>query len=121
MSFMNVRYLFLIILTIVAIVHQFTQEVFNIVLLSSYLDDVLIIPIAMGVSLLIQRFYIVKDQAFTYSIWSVIVTWLFFSVAFELVIPKYSTSYYVDRFDVLAYALGGFIFYFIINPTASEK
>jgi hypothetical protein len=104
-----------------AILNQFTQHRLPFSLFSSYLDDVLIIPIVMGISLLIQRLYVLKNNTFTYSIWSVIATWLFFSVAFEMVIPKYSTFYYADRFDVLAYALGGFIFYFIINPAATEK
>lgn len=121
MSFMNIRYIFLIILVIVAIVHQFTQEVFNTELLSSYLDDVLIVPIAMGISMVIQRFFILKNQSFSYSKWSVVCVCVFFAIAFEVIIPKFSIHYHSDKFDLLAYALGGLIFYLVINPSSSTS
>jgi hypothetical protein len=121
MSFMNIRYIILIMLILVAIVNQFTQEVFNIVLLSSYLDDVLIVPIAMGISIVIQRYFILKSQSFSYSIWSVVCVCIFFSIAFELVIPKFSIHYHADKFDLIAYALGGIIFYMVINPSSSTS
>jgi hypothetical protein len=82
----------------------------------NYLDDLLLIPLLMGTSLLLQQKLI--SPKFTYGFGYIFATWLFFSVAFELVAPIFFSSYTKDYCDILAYGFGAVFFYLFQNHPA---
>lgn len=79
-------------------------------LVNNYLNDFLIIPIVLSLSLLVLRL-IRKDSSFTISISIILYVFFFYSVFFEYYMPKISTRYTSDMVDVLLYFLGGVWFW----------
>lgn len=53
----------------------------------------------------------------------ILVAFVAFSLVFELILPKKSAMYVADVWDVVSYALGGLIFYFLQKkiPARSES
>jgi hypothetical protein len=90
-------------------------------LLFSYLDDLLVMPIVLTLTLLFQRMVTFRNPAYTYSAWHVVVAVAYFALMFELVLPRYLARYTSDPIDVLAYAVGGALFYFFINQPAARQ
>ncbi len=90
-------------------------------LLFSYLDDLLVMPIVLTLTLLFQRYVTFKDPGYTFSTWHVLVAIVYFSLIFEVVLPRYSSRYTADPLDVLAYAAGGALFYYFINQPATSR
>ena len=76
----------------------------------SYLDDLLCSPITLGFALFIQQQFTYQNKNYTLSYPMVIVFVIWYSFIFELVLPQFSAAYKADVLDVLAYALGSFIF-----------
>jgi hypothetical protein len=90
-------------------------------LLFSYLDDLLVMPIVLTLTLLFQRSVTYRNQAYVFSPWHVVVAIVYFALVFEVVLPRYSERYTADPFDVLAYTAGGFLFYTFINQPATSR
>jgi hypothetical protein len=45
---------------------------------------------------------------------------LYLSFVFELLLPYLSSSFIADKYDVLAYAIGTLLFYYLINKKLNE-
>ena len=97
--------------------HMFEGHVQVPEVLSAYLDDFLCLPILLSLILLVQRRLIVQDEAFKLPVGHIIVSILYISLLFELVLPGFSVKFIGDPFDVLAYSAGAALFYFSINKT----
>lgn len=81
----------------------------------AYLDDLLALPVILGITLQIYRWIHPLGEGFRFKKEHVIVAFLYVSVVFEGVLPWYSEVYIRDLWDILCYGLGSLIFYFKIN------
>jgi hypothetical protein len=107
------KYKILILLTFVYALHlglKFSQYPVN-EWISSYLADVLCLPILLSYILLVLR-YFKKEPLLWLNTPQIIFLFLYVSLLFEFILPKYSERYIADVYDVIAYALGAIFFYF---------
>ena len=85
----------------------------------SWLDDVLVLPLALGFALWIHRRR--RGGSWTIPMFQVIVAVVLYALVFELVLPSYLDSAVADPLDVVAYAVGGVLFQLLLNrPLAVE-
>ena len=92
-------------------------QYFNISLpkvINNYLNDFLIIPIVLYLSLCFLR-WSRNNPNFTLKISIILYICCMYSVLFEFVFPKYLPRYTKDYLDILLYFSGGFIFYILQN------
>ncbi|MBA3899460.1 MAG: magnesium citrate secondary transporter [Bacteroidetes bacterium] len=101
-------------------INQILEKGFGIFIpfIHAYLDDLLCMPVVLTLTLFILR-WIIKSPDYTFSKKQVIFALLYFSFAFEVLLPLYSEKYTADVFDVLAYGIGAVIFYKYINKEQS--
>lgn len=103
----------------------FTHQIFvlnqiNIEWLDCYLDDFVILPILLGISLIIQQNFI-TNYSFIFHLKTIVFCILYFGLAFEVIIPIFNQHYTSDWKDCVAYAIGGLYFYFFQNKPKSIK
>lgn len=85
------------------------------VLLQSYLDDILCMPIVLFIILLFYNKYLFVDINYSIPISYILISIFFFIFLFELVLPIISKNYIADIFDVIAYTIGALFFYLFMN------
>ena len=84
--------------------------------LTSYLADVLALPLLLTVALLLLRHGYFRRAAFVLPGAWVVGAWLVLSVWFEGLLPRWQPAVATaDPFDVLAYAVGGWVFWRWLN------
>lgn len=81
--------------------------------LQFYLDDVLCIPLVLTSTLFILRFFYGAQVLLAW--YHVVFAVLYFSLAFEVIFPRYMARYTADWVDALLYALGGLAYYRFLN------
>jgi hypothetical protein len=86
-----------------------------------YLDDLLAMPVVLGIALQVFRWIHPQKENFRFSKTQVAVGCLYFSFLFEFLLPKWSKIYTADIWDVLAYAIGAVAFYVFINVDSKSK
>jgi len=78
----------------------------------SYLDDLLALPVILYLTQLVLRMlYRFKD--FKLDKTMIISGFLLVSITFEFVLPNYYNCHTKDYYDILCYAFGAIIFYFL--------
>ncbi|WP_158840908.1 hypothetical protein [Polaribacter sp. L3A8] len=77
-----------------------------------YLNDFLIVPIILYISLQILK-WSKNDVNYTLSLWVILYLCLMYSILFESIFPKYLARYTKDIVDVILYFASGFIFYYL--------
>ncbi|RDV14363.1 hypothetical protein DXT99_14660 [Pontibacter diazotrophicus] len=82
--------------------------------LYAYLDDLLCLPLTLGLILTVQRVYF-QNQTIVIPVRHIVFAVAAFSVCFELLLPLYKPLYTADVLDVMAYTLGAFIFHQLMN------
>ena len=82
-------------------------------LLSSYLGDVLCMPLLLSLLLAAHRLLI--NPAGTLPVAWLVGAWLYVAVWFEGLLPLWSATAVADPLDVLAYALGTWVFHHWLN------
>ena len=90
-------------------------QYFNVALpkiINNYLNDFLIIPIVLYVSLSFLR-WSRNHKNYTLSLSIIIYLCVLYSLLFEFIFPKYLARYTKDYLDVILYFASGFIFYFL--------
>ncbi len=86
--------------------------------LTSYLADFLALPLELTLALwLLRRFYF-RNPTFVLPTSWIIGTWVVFAVWFEGILPHFSTAATADWLDVLAYGVGGLVFWHWLNRPA---
>ncbi len=80
-----------------------------------YLDDLLAIPVILGITLQVYRWIHPLKENFRFKKEHIFVAFLYVSVVFEGFLPWYSDQYVRDYWDILCYGLGAIFFYFKIN------
>ena len=83
-----------------------------------YLDDLLAIPVILTLAVAVQRQWIYRNPQYVLSKIQVIFAVLYLSIWFEGVLPVLSDKYTRDIWDILAYIIGAFVFYWFINRPA---
>lgn len=81
----------------------------------AYLDDLLAMPVVLGITLQAFRWFHPLKERFIFSKTHVIIAVFYFSLIFEVILPMKSSTYTRDWWDVLCYAIGAAAFYFWIN------
>lgn len=97
--------------------NQVLEKVFEIFIpwVHAYLDDLLALPVILGITLQIYRWIHPLGEDFRFKKEHVIVAFLYVSVVFEGILPWYSEVYIRDFWDTLCYGLGTIFFHFKIN------
>jgi len=109
----------------VFILNQFAQSIgisshFTV----SYLDDILCIPIVLLIVQFVHRK--INDVDFILPISHVVITVIFFSIIFEILLPSISTKFIGDYIDILFYSVGAIIYYYyskiqrVLTPAAAD-
>lgn len=90
------------------------QEVF-LPFLHSYLDDLLAIPVVLGITLQIFRWIHRDNRQLIFTKKQVIIGLVYFGLLFEGLLPAWSAVYVRDPLDLVCYAIGAIYFWFFIN------
>lgn len=103
--------------------NQLLEKVFGIFLpwVHEYLDDLLAMPVVLGITLQVFQWIHPKKEKFRFSKTQVAVGWIYFSFLFEFLLPKYSERYTADVWDVFAYGIGAVVFYSLINVNSGSR
>lgn len=92
---------------------QLNRRVLHVALptpLTSYLGDLLALPVLLTLALAAQRRLGPHPTTFIFPDAWLLAAWLGVSVWFEALLPRFSPHAIADPFDVLAYALGTLAF-----------
>ena len=81
-----------------------------------YLNDALCLPVVLTVALWLQQKLFPGSCRRRLNAAQVIFTVIYFAVFFEGILPALSNRYTRDYWDIMAYAAGGAVYYFLINP-----
>jgi hypothetical protein len=84
-------------------------------LLRAYLADVLTLPLELTLALCAMRRLYFRQPAFVLPTSWIFSTWVVMAVWFEGVLPRYDARATADPLDVVAYALGGLVFWRWMN------
>ncbi len=84
-------------------------------LVHSYFDDLLAMPVVLGITLQIMQWLYPSGNQLTFSKPQVLVGWVYFSIILELFLPWLSPTYTADIWDVLCYGIGSIAFYRWVN------
>lgn len=82
------------------------------IFINNYLNDFLIIPIVLSLSLIVLR-KIREDSVLLLTIPVIVYVFVCYSVFFEYYMPKINSRYTSDIVDVLMYLLGSIWFYML--------
>lgn len=96
--------------------HQLWQEYGSVpMLLSSYLDPLLAVPVILSIIYLVFRF-IPAFRGYVVVTWGkALVLALALSVFFEIFAPRLKTGFYADVWDVVAYFAGAVLFVWVFG------
>ncbi|AKQ47707.1 hypothetical protein TH63_13165 [Rufibacter radiotolerans] len=78
-----------------------------------YLDDLLCLPLLLTVTLFFMR--ALFGPAVRFTNYQVAFAVVYVALAFEVFFPLFLPRYTPDLWDVVLYAIGGFIFYRFLN------
>ncbi|WP_228527768.1 magnesium citrate secondary transporter [Pararhodonellum marinum] len=81
----------------------------------AYLDDLLAMPVILGITLQVFRWIHPQKSLFVFTKTQVIVGVIYISLIFEVFLPYLSDRYTRDLWDVLCYFIGAGLFYRFIN------
>lgn len=84
-------------------------------LLRAHLADTLTLPLELTLALFAMRRLYFRQPAFVLPTSWIFSTWVVMSVWFEGILPHYDTRATADPLDVVAYALGGLVFWRWMN------
>lgn len=91
--------------------NQVLERYLTVPYLHAYLDDLLAPGIVLGLCLSFFQQVFPADADFTLGKWMVLAFVIWYALLFELVFPSVDARHFSDPLDVLAYAIGGLIFY----------
>jgi hypothetical protein len=81
----------------------------------AYLDDLLAMPVVLGLTLQVFRWIHPLKTRFYFSKIQLTVGWVYFSFLFEVLLPQWADIYTADIWDVVCYGVGTIIFDRFIN------
>ncbi len=81
----------------------------------NYFEDLLALPIILGIALVFQRSVTYRDNNHILSNFQIGSTAVLVAIVFELILPFNYSNYYADWLDVLCYTLGALFFKVFVN------
>src|SRR5690606_16285207 len=95
-----------------ALTHQVLQKIFsfNILVIDSYLDPFLFMPILQHLILFERRYIFGKGASYRLPWYQILTIILFVSIVSELLFPRWSAEFTADYIDVIVYFIGGIVF-----------
>ena len=78
--------------------------------ISSHLADVICLPLMLLLAQSIIR-KLKGNQELRLGVKHILFTWIYVSMVFEWLLPKFSSKYTADFLDVFYYLMGGLLFY----------
>jgi len=81
-------------------------------IINNYVNDFLIIPIILFISLHLLK-WSKNSKNYTLPLALILYLCLLYSILFEFILPNYLARYTKDYIDIIAYFAGGFVFYFL--------
>lgn len=98
-------------------INQAIERLFEIYIpfIHAYLDDLLAMPVVLGLTLQVFRWIHPLKNRFYFSKIQLLVGWIYFSLLFEVLLPRWSDIYTADLWDVVCYGIGTVIFDRLIN------
>ena len=96
------------------LLHQLVQKGFgvDVPFVHEYLDPTLSIPIMLGLWQLERRYLFGRARL---TLLETVVGTLFLMLIFEFVFPLLSTDFTADPWDLVAYSLGGLLYWLFVN------
>lgn len=82
--------------------------------LYAYLDDLLCLPLTLGLILAAQRVYF-RNRSMILPVRHVVFAVAAFSICFELLLPLYKPEYTADVLDIASYTFGAIAFHLSMN------
>ena len=98
------------------LLHQFMQKIlgWNHLWVDSYLDDLLCMPVFLGLVLVERRWWL-RQPAYCFPLFDTLLMILALSLIYEEIFPLISSQFTKDLWDYFYYFAGGIFFYFCIN------
>lgn len=81
-------------------------------LVNNYVNDFLIVPIVLILSLWLVR-KVRESKHYQFPLWIVLYVALSYSIIFEYILPQFYDRYTADVVDVILYFTSGFLFYIL--------
>lgn len=79
-------------------------------ILTSYVADVLSLPVVLTIILLVVR-RLYKSPQYNLSMAMIFMAFIYEVLLFEMILPRWSHRFVYDPFDIAAYATGGLLFF----------
>lgn len=114
MKALNRNLFFFLLTTVTCTFHLIEFFEGSLPLLSSYFDDVAIIPLMAGFALRMQQ-RLFGPLHFTFKPYVPVLLWCYMVLVFECLLPMVNTAYTADLADGIAYAAGAVLFYYYDN------
>lgn len=86
--------------------------------INSYLGDLMNLPLELTLVLWVMRRFYFRQPSFVVPVSWIVATWAVDALWFELLMPYFKPSMTADPLDVVAYALGGLLFWRWMNRPA---
>ena len=105
-----------LIFTFLFLVNYLLEKGFGIFIpfIHAYLDDLLCMPVVLKITLALPH-RLINTKPYRLSGKQIIFAVAYFSIVFEVVLPKLNEKHTADVLDVFAYALGAILFYLYMN------
>ncbi|MCC2546351.1 magnesium citrate secondary transporter [Hymenobacter sp. BT175] len=84
-------------------------------LLTAYLSDALALPVILTLALVVQRRWVHRNPGFELPDTWILAAWIYLTIWFEVLLPRFSAAAVADPLDVLAYGLGALYFRQLLN------
>ena len=114
MKALNRNIFFFLLIAVTCTFHLIEFFEGSLTLLSSYFDDVAIIPLMAGFALRMQQ-RLFGPLHFTFMPYVPVLLWCYMVLVFECLLPMVNTAYTADIADGIAYAAGAVLFYYYDN------
>ena len=114
--------LFFIVCCLLFWANQYLERVQGIFIpfLHEYLDDLLAMPVVLGLTLQIMRWFHQQKDQYVFTKLQIAIAVIYFSLIFEVFLPMKSATYTRDWWDVLCYAIGAVAFHYLINKAETS-
>lgn len=86
--------------------------------INSHLADLLDLPLQLTLVLWVMRRFYFRQPSFVLPFTWIVASWVVIAVWFELLMPLFNPRMTADPLDVVAYSLGGFVFWRWMNRPA---
>jgi hypothetical protein len=75
----------------------------------SYLDDLVVMPILLTITCVFLRI-VFKQENLQLELPMIVSAFILLSIVFEFVLPRYSSNFYADKWDVVCYGIGTVVY-----------